>query len=134
MKISEVVHRITEVRIPKNGYPVEGTIAREIIKTFDNRAEVRMVEDSGFVSEEGALYIAVVPRGILKRLDHQGLIFSSRDDWVSLNSDINRCLWLLGSKPHFLYTGFVHMIEELADKEVEDVLPCPSNRRLPCLV
>jgi hypothetical protein len=123
MKIREVLHRVREVRIPKKGCPVEETIARELLKSCDSRTDVKMVEDSGFISEKGALYIAVVPKGLLKHWDHQGLAFSSHDDWVSINSDINRCLWLLSSKPHYLYTGFTHLIEDLLDKDVADVLP-----------
>lgn len=123
MKISEVLQQVNELRIPKNGYPVEETVAKELLKSCSKGAEVKEVEDAGFVSEEGALYIAVAPKGLLRRLDQQGLVFASSDDWVSLNIDINRCLWLLSSKPCFLYMGFTHMIEDLSDKDVADVLP-----------
>jgi hypothetical protein len=123
MKISEVLQQVRELRIPKNGYPVEETVARELVKSCSSDAEVRAVEDAGFVSEEGTLYIAVAPKGLLRRLDQQGLVFASSDDWVSLNVDINRCLWLLSSKPCFLYMGFTHMTEDLAGKDVADVLP-----------
>lgn len=123
MKINEVIRRVKEVRIPKNGYPVEETIAKELIKSYGCRADVQKVEDSGFVSEEGTLYIAVVPKGLLKRLDRQGLEFASSDDWVSLNSDINGCLWLLGSQSYFLYAGFTRLSEDLADEDVAGALP-----------
>ncbi len=123
MKIREVMQQVREVRIPKKGFPVEETIAKDLIKSCHIRAEVRSVEDAGFISEEGTLYVAVAPKGLLGRLDQQGLIFSSSHDWVSLNSDINRCLWLLSSKPCFLYLGFSHLIEDLAHRDVAEGLP-----------
>ena len=123
MKIREVLQQVKEVRIPKNGFPVEETVAKDLIKSYRIRAVVRSVEDAGFVSEEGTLYIAVAPKGLLRRLDQRGLIFSSSHDWVSLNSDINHCLWLLSSKPCFLYMGYTHLIEDLTDMDVADGLP-----------
>lgn len=123
MKVSEVLRQVRQVRIPKKGFPVEETIAKELLGSCDNRADVIKVDDSGFVSEEGTLYIAVVPKGLRARLDHQGLAFSSQDDWVSINSDVNQCLWLLSSKPYFLYTGFTQLIENFLDEEVSDILP-----------
>lgn len=123
MKVSEALRQVRQLRISKKGYPVEETIARELLELCDNRADVSKVDDSGFVSEEGTLYIAVVPKGFCERLDHQGLAFSSQDDWVSINSDVNQCLWLLSSKPYFLYAGFTRLIEDLWDEDTADVLP-----------
>ncbi len=123
MKVSEALRQVSEVRIPKKGYPVEETIAKELLGLCDIRAKVTKVDDSDLISADGALYIAVIPKGFHERLDHQGLAFSSQDDWVSINSDINQCLWLLSSKPYFLYAGFTHLIEDLVDEEIPDVLP-----------
>ena len=123
MKISEALQQVRQVRIPLKGYPVEETIAKELLGLCDSRAEVSKVEDSGFISEEGALYIAVVPKGFHSHLDHKRLVFSSQDNWVSLNSDVNQCLWLLSSKPYFLFTGFTHLIEDLLDEDISDGLP-----------
>ncbi|UCE40838.1 MAG: hypothetical protein JSV17_15555 [Candidatus Aminicenantes bacterium] len=123
MKVSEVLRLVRQVRIPQKGYPVEETVAKELLGLCDNRADVVKVGDSGFVSEEGALYIAVIPKGLRTRLDHQGMAFSSQDDWVSLNSDVNQCLWLLSSKPYFLYTGFTQLIENFLDEDITAVLP-----------
>jgi hypothetical protein len=123
MKVREALRQVRQLRIPKKGYPVEETIAKELLESCDNRADVSKVDDSGFVSEEGTLYIAVVPKGFCEPLDHQGLAFSSQDDWVSINSDVNQCLWLLSSKPYFLYTGFTHLTEDFWDEDMADVLP-----------
>jgi hypothetical protein len=123
MKVSEALRQVRQVRIPKKGFPVEETIAKELLGLCDIRAKVTKVDDSDLVSTEGALYIAVVPKGLHARLDHQGLAFSSQDDWVSINSDINQCLWLLSSKPYFLYAGFTHLIEDLVDEDIPNVLP-----------
>ena len=114
MKVREALKQVRQVRIPKNGRPVEETIAREIVASCDKRAEVKKVDDSGFVSEEGALYISVVPKGYRERL---------QEDWMSINRDINQCLWLLSSKPCFLYAGYTHLIEDLLDEDIEEVLP-----------
>jgi hypothetical protein len=123
MKVREVLRQVRQVRIPQKGYPVEGTIAMELLDLCSSRTDVKQVGDSGFISEEGALYIAVVPKGLRTRVDHQGMAFSSQVDWVSINSDVNQCLWLLSSKPYFLYTGFTHLIENFLDEEVTSVLP-----------
>ena len=123
MKISEALRQVRQVKIPQKGFPVEETIANELLGLCDSRAGVSKVGDSGFISEEGALYIAVVPKGFLDRLDNKKLRFSSQDDWVSLNSDVNQCLWLLSSKPYFLFTGFTRLIEDLLDKDISDGLP-----------
>jgi hypothetical protein len=123
MKVSEVLRLVRQVRIPQKGYPVEETVAKGLLELCDSRTDVQKVPDSGFISEEGALYIAVVPKGSRMRLHHQGVAFSSKDDWVSINSDINQCLWLLSSKPYFLYTGFTQLIEHFLNEEVATVLP-----------
>ena len=123
MKVSEALQKVRQVRIPQKGYPVEETIAKELLGLCDSRADVGKVGDSGLISEEGALYIAVVPKGFQDRLDQKKLVFSSQDDWVSINSDVNQCLWLLSSKPYFLFTGFTHLIEDLLDQDIYDGLP-----------
>ena len=123
MKVSEALQKVRQVRIPQKGYPVEETIAKELLSLCDSRADVGKVGDSGLISEEGALYIAVVPKGFQDRLDQKKLVFSSQDDWVSINSDVNQCLWLLSSKPYFLFTGFTHLIEDLLDEDISDGLP-----------
>ncbi len=114
MKVREVLRLVKQVRIPKKGCPAEETIAGAILEWCEKRAYVIKVDDSGFVSEEGALYIAVIQKGLCDRL---------QSDWVSVNSDVNQCLWLLSSKPYFLYAGFTHLIEDLLDEDVADVLP-----------
>jgi hypothetical protein len=123
MKISEALRQVRQVRIPRKGYPVEETIAKELLGLCDSRAGVSKVGDSGFISEEGALYIAVVPKGFQDRIAYKHLEFSSQDDWVSLNTDVNQCLWLLSSKPHFLFMGFTHLIENFLDMDISDGLP-----------
>jgi len=123
MKVSEVLRQIRQVRIPQKGYPVEETVAKGLLELCGSRTDVQKVADSGFISEEGVLYIAVVPKGLRGRLDHQGIAFSSKDDWVSVNSDINQCLWFLSSRPSFLYTGFTQLTEHFLNEEVADVLP-----------
>jgi hypothetical protein len=123
MKVSEVLGKVKQVRIPKKGFPVEETVAKELLRSCDKRAEVVKVDDSGFISEEGALYIAVVPKGLQAQLGHQGLAFSSQDDWVSINSDVNQCLWLLSSKPYFLYSGFIQLTEHFLQEDVAAILP-----------
>jgi hypothetical protein len=123
MKVKEVLRKVTQIRIPQKGFPVEETIANELLGLCDKRADVIRVEDSGFISEEGALFIAVVPKGFATWLGHQGLAFSSQDDWVSLNSDVNQCLWLLSSTPSFLYTGFTQLLEDFLEEDIKAVLP-----------
>ena len=123
MKVREVLGEVRQIRIPKKGYPVEETVAKELLAFCDSRADVKKVGDSGFISEKGALYIAVVPKGQETWLDRREIAFSSQDDWLSINSDVNQCLWLLSSKPYFLYTGFTHLIENLLEEDVEAVLP-----------
>jgi hypothetical protein len=123
MKISEVLRQVRQVRIPHKGFPVEQTIAKELLPLCDNRARVVKVAENGFISEEGTLYIAVVPKGLRTVLNHQGLAFSSNDDWVSINSDVNQCLWLLSSVSSYLYTGFTQLVENFLDEEVDAVLP-----------
>ena len=114
MTVRELLRQVREVRIPKKGFPVEETAAREILGLCDSQAEVKKVDDSGFISEEGALFISVVPKDLRGRLE---------EDWVSINIDINQCLWLLSSKPYFLYTGFTYLVEDLLDEDTADLLP-----------
>lgn len=123
MKVREILKKVTQVRIPQKGFPVEATVAKDLLSYCHRRAGVKKVGDSGFISEEGTLYIAVVPKGLQTWLDNKSLVFSSQDDWVSVNSDVNQCLWLLSSRPCFLYAGFIHLIENFLDEEVEKVLP-----------
>ena len=68
MKVREVFQQIRQVRIPQKGYPVEETVAKELIGSLNINAEIKTVDPSDMKSEAGIVYIAVRTEDLTKLL------------------------------------------------------------------
>jgi len=123
MKIREILQQVRQVRIPREGFPVEDTIAKELVKWLGSGVEVRSVHDENIKSEKKVLFVAVASPSILKCLVEQGQPIPLDKDWALIKIDDNQCLWLLCSKPSFLYTAFSFFVEDLADHEISPRQP-----------
>jgi len=123
MKVCEILQQVTQVRIPETGYPVEVTVAEEMGRRNGLAADYKRVDSSEFKSEKGVMVVAVVTRQIGERLPLPKIEIPSGGDWVLINVDENQCLWLLSSKPYYLYTAFSFLVENLADRDQSDLQP-----------
>jgi len=118
MKVREVFLQIRQVWIPKKGYPVEETVANELISSFKPGVSIKHVKPSDMKSEKGNFCIAVATEGLSKLLLEQGVKLPSDKEWVYFSIDGNQCCWLISSKPYFLYTVFSYVMENLLDYDV----------------
>ncbi len=118
MKVSKALAQVEQVIIPETGFPVEETIAREFGERFGLSSGALRMPVSEFISKKGILYIAVVQEKILGQLSHLGLDLPSGGEWIYFHLDGNSCLWLLGSKPSFLFTGHTFLSESLSNQDI----------------
>ncbi len=123
MRFREVLQKIKQVRIPREGYPVEEAVAKELVKLFGPGIDIRSVNDADIKSEKSVLYVAVASTRILEWLRDQGHLLPSDKDWLLIMIDDNQCLWLSCSKPSFLYTAFSFLVEDLAGHEISPRQP-----------
>ena len=118
MKVKDVFLQVRQVRIPLKGYPVEETVAKEVLNSLDSGVTIQHTEPLNMKSGAGIFYIAVSTESITKSLLEQGVKLPSDKEWVFFSIDENRCCWLLSSKPYFLYTVFSYVMENLLDCDV----------------
>jgi len=118
MKAREVLKQVRQVRIPDEGYPVEGTVAREILISLGVGAVIQAVDPLEMKPEKGVFYVACATENLKKLLSELGMKTSPEEDWVFFGIDEKRCCWLLSSKPYFLYAGFCHLMENLLERDV----------------
>ncbi len=123
MEIREVLQEVKQVRIPRGGFLVEETIAKELVKWLGSGIEVRSVHDENIKSEKKVLYVAVASPSMLKKLFEQDQPFPSDKDWALIKIDDNQCLWLLSSRSSLLYTAFTFLVEDLLDREISSHEP-----------
>jgi hypothetical protein len=122
MKVKESLSQVEQIVIPPSGYPVEETIAREIGERLGISARVGKMDAEAFQSKKGVLYVAVVSEGRQGLLSRLGLDLPS-GEWVVFHLDRDSCLWLLGSKPCFLFSGSTFLIENLTKGDISPEKP-----------
>ena len=123
MKVCEILQRVKQVRIPKKGYSVEETVAEEMGRLNRLTMDCKRVENSEIKSEKGVMVVAVASRQIQEQLPLKAMDVPSEAEWVLINVDQKQCLWLLSSKPCFLYTAFSFLVENLAEHDISDLQP-----------
>lgn len=121
MKAREALQQIRQIRIPHKGFPVERTIAKELLKALGLGSAVKTVNASEMKSEPGIFCVAVSTGDLATVLAALGVEVPALREWVFFGIDRNRCFWLLSSKPHFLYAGFSYVMENLLDHEVSQL-------------
>lgn len=125
MRVREVIQKTRQIRIPRKGFPVESTVAKELLEILDKKAVIKTVDSSDMKSEKGIFYAAVATEQIIKILIEKGVRGLSLNrnyppsykEWVFFGIDENQCCWLLSSKPYFLYTVFSYFVENLLEEE-----------------
>lgn len=123
MKVKEVLNEIREVRIPHVGYPVEETVARELLKFLASGATIQPVQPEEMKSEKGKFYIAVADESLTRLLQEKRLKIRSLKDWVFFGIDEKSCCWLLSSKPYFLYAAFYYVMEKQLEDDASRLKP-----------
>ncbi len=121
MKVREVFQQIRQVRIPQKGYPVEETVAKELIGSLNINAEIKTVDPSDMKSEAGIAYIAVGTEDLKKLLLQRGAKLPSNKEWVFFGIDESKCCWILSSKPYFLYAGFSFVLENMIENDASNL-------------
>ena len=73
MKLRDLLLQIRQIRIPRERYPVEGTVAEELLSSLGFDAVIQSVDPSEMKSEKGIFYIAVVNENLMRMLLPLGL-------------------------------------------------------------
>lgn len=123
MKVCEILQQVKQVRIPQEGYPVEETVAKGIAGMNGLATEFKRVDSSKIKSERGVMVVAVASRQIRERSPLKTIDVPSEAEWMLIDVDENQCLWLLSSKPCFLYTAFCFLVENLKENDISDLHP-----------
>jgi hypothetical protein len=123
MKVCEFLQQVKQVKIPKRGYPVEETIAKDMAELNGLPTDFKKVKSSEIKSEKGAMVVAVASSQVREHLPIQELDRLSETEWVLINMDQNQCLWLSSSKPCFLYAAFTFLVENFAEHDISDLQP-----------
>ena len=118
MKAIEVLQNVYKVRIPVKGYPVERTVAEDIIKFFDMDIDIQPVEQPDMKSETGVFNISVATEELKEMVFKQSSKLPYGKEWVYFSIDENNCCWFISSKPYFLYAAFSYVKEKLMEYEV----------------
>lgn len=118
MKAKEVLKQTRQVRIPRVCYPVEETVAKQILKWLGSGAAIKPVHPTEMKSEEGKFHVAVADESLARLFQKKGLKIPSSKDWVFFGIDEANCCWLLSSKPYFLYAGYSYLMDELLEYDV----------------
>jgi len=117
MKIRELFQQVRFIRIPEEGYPVETTVAEELLSSLRTDAAIRPVNPPEMKSEAGVFYVSVLDEGQVRSLLGKKIGLSGSKEWVLFSIDKNNCCWLLGSKPCFLYAAFCYVMENMLDDD-----------------
>ena len=118
MKVREIFQQVRSIRIPKEGDPVERTVAKELLDVVKSGAAIQKVEPSDMKSVAGTFYVAVADKELLGSVVSQGKKLNSDREWIFFDIDENKCCWLLSSKPCFLYAAFSYVLENWLDEDV----------------
>ncbi len=118
MKVREICQQVRSIRIPRDGHPVEMTVAQELLDAMGSGADIQKVELSGMKSDAGTFCVAVADKELFESLGSRGIRLPSDREWVFFDIDENKCCWLLSSKPCFLYALFSYVMENCLDKDV----------------
>lgn len=118
MKVRETLQKIRSIRIPEVGYPVESTVAQELLESIESNAAIKRISQTDMKSDEGIFYIAVADKDLVESLVNKGIELPSDKEWVFFSIDDKKCCWLLSSKSYFLYSAFSYLMENFLDRDV----------------
>jgi hypothetical protein len=118
MKVRQVLQDVQRVMIPQDGYEVEKTVAREFVGLLGINAQIRKSKNFHFISEAKTLCIAVIEKKSESLFPIQDIPVPINKDWAAFCMDENRCLWLLSSRPSFLYAAFTYVRENLSESNI----------------
>ena len=123
MKIRDIFHGIPIIRVPRSGYPVEQTIAREIKPHLGKRARVDAGDGPPRASRGRSLSISVADGRWVRWLVRSGAKIPRDKDWVYFYAAQGGSVFLLSSKPSFLYAGFAYVMENFLDLDADKMKP-----------
>jgi hypothetical protein len=124
MKVRETLQKIRSIRIPKVGYPVESTVAHELLESIGSNAAIKRISQTDMKSDEGIFYIAVADKDLTESLVNKEIELPSDKEWVFFSIDDKKCCWLLSSKSYFLYSAFSYLMENFLDRDVSHLRGC----------
>ncbi len=116
MTCREALRRTRVLSIPEKPLPVEETAAREL-RTAAESAAIRRSPARRGRPVRGVLTVAVAGAAWRRRLAAARVALPKAGDWflISLNEDGSGTL--LASRPAFLVTGALHLIEDLSEED-----------------
>ncbi|MGD8540349.1 MAG: hypothetical protein PVI66_16680 [Candidatus Aminicenantes bacterium] len=119
MTLRDILKNIKKVKISKSAHPVVRTVVSELIEFLSPGTEVLSGDPVGMESEPFTLCIVVAPQEITQK--KAKISSSSGKEWVYLSCEENGSAWLASSKTYFLYASFSYLVEELLDKNFDQV-------------
>ena len=120
MKVREVLQKIYQIHVPKNGYPVERTVASELIDVLRSDVTIEQKDMGELRSKTGVFNIAVADEEIKQKLKSINVKLPVTKEWVFFDIDENQCCWLLSSKPNYLYLIFSYIIENRLESDISE--------------
>jgi len=118
MRLKDAFFGISEIDIPADGYPVEGTVAAEFSKLLRNSAVVQKAGRGPFRLKKGIFSIAVADEKWADWLLKSGTKIPRDGEWVYFCIDKNSSGCLLSSKPYFLYAAFRRIVEHFMEEQL----------------
>jgi len=123
MKIRDIFCGIRTIRVPRSGCPVEQTIAGEIEPYLGGRARVEAGDGPPRSWQSRTLFIAVADGRWEKWLIRSGAKIPRGKDWVYFYAAREGSVFLLSSKPSFLYAAFAYVMENFLDLGADKMKP-----------
>ena len=122
MTLREALARTRHIFIPRDGHPVEATVAASLAAFLGQAVAVRRAGTRGTRTARNVFLVAVAesPSGLPAAF---GIRPPAGKEWVALRVEPDGSGVLLASRPSFLYAAFTALTEELADAEISRLRP-----------
>ena len=112
MRLREAMEAVATIVIPELALPVEITVAEELEPVLRRSLVVR--REPAYPAA-GRLVVAVATAELRKYLLDRGVALPSDGEWIYFDLDEHGAGVLSASTPHFLYSLFALVIEDLID-------------------
>jgi hypothetical protein len=122
MKLKDALCNTRHIFIPREGYPVEATVAEALGGSLGRAVTVRRAGGRGTRSARNVFLVAVAepPTRLPAAF---GIEPPAGKEWVALRVEADGSGVLLSSRPAFLYAAFTVMTEELMEKDINRLRP-----------
>jgi len=124
MNIRNILGEVRKILIPRNGHPVEETVARESLPFVKSGASIQRIGGRPSRLEKNTLLIAVADRAWRARLSRSGVRLPPDQEWAYFHMDDLGPAFLISSQPYFLYAAFAYLVENELEKDARSLQHC----------